>query len=151
MPDLKMNRAIHDSLRKKSLLPKTHLVDAGYVEADWILENARTIPPVEIVGPLRANVQWQATEKKGYELTDFAIDWENEKVTCPAGKTTTNWYQRKYAGADKVRVRFKRSQCKNCENRTFCTRSGDGRSLLFSLQAKYDWLAEQRRMENTEK
>jgi len=150
MPDLKMNRAIHDSLRKKKLLPKVHLVDAGYVEADWILENARATPPVEIIGPLRANVQWQATEQKGYALTDFAIDWENQKVTCPAGKTTTNWYQRKYTGAEKVRVRFRRSQCKNCENQSLCTRSGDGRSLSFSPQTKHDWLAEQRTLENTQ-
>jgi Transposase and inactivated derivatives len=92
IPDLLMSRAIHDSLRKKKLLPATHLLDSGYIEAAFVAENARAEEPVEIMGPLRANVQWQAQKADGFALSDFAIDWETRQVTCPEGQTTKNWY-----------------------------------------------------------
>ena len=151
VPDLLMSAAIHESLRKKELLPKTHLLDAGYIEAAWMFENAKAAEPIDIIGPLRANVQWQATANDGFALDDFSIDWENKQVICPEGQMTTNWYLRKYAGEEKVRVRFKRSQCNACFFKRLCTRSKDSRSLLFSQREKHEWLQEQRKIEETDK
>lgn len=144
IPDITMGAAIHASLKKKQLLPALHLVDSGYVEADWVLENERAEEKVEIIGPLRANVQWQAQEKQGFALTDFSIDWENKQVICPAGQVTTNWFRQTVDNEEKVRIRFRRSQCQKCVNKTLCTRSSEGRSLLFSQQSKHEWLEEKR-------
>lgn len=149
IPDLLMSRTIHESLGKKKSLPAIHLLDAGYIEAAFVLESRQADEPVEVIGPLRANVQWQAQKADGFALSDFSIDWENKTVTRPEGRTTGNWYFNKYAGAEKVRVRFKRSQCKTCFYKRLCTRSTDAHSLLFFPKETHELIQEGRRIEQT--
>jgi transposase len=47
-PDVTMTAPIHQALAEKDCLPQTHLVDAGYVDADSIVES-REQPPVMAV------------------------------------------------------------------------------------------------------
>lgn len=148
IPDITMGAPIHESLKKKNLLPATRLVDSGYVEAKWIVPNAKE-EKVQIVGPPRPNNQWQSLSKNGFALNDFTIDWENKQVTCPAGQTTANWYPRKLRGAENIRVRFKRSQCNKCEKKPLCTRSvREGRSLGFANQENHLVLEQAGEMQN---
>ena len=79
IPDIMMGAPIHQSLKKKKLLPATHLVDSGYVEAKWIVQSANE-EKVQIVGPPRPNNQWQALSKNGFALNDFLIDWETKRL-----------------------------------------------------------------------
>lgn len=146
IPDITMGAPIHESLKKKELLPDQHLVDSGYVEAKWIVQSAKE-EKVSIIGPPRPNNQWQSLTKTGFALSDFSIDWENKQVTCPAGQTTTNWYPRKLHGADNIRVRFKRSQCGKCEKKPDCTRAKE-RSLGFAIKENHLILEEFRELEN---
>lgn len=146
IPDITMGAPIHESLKKKELLPEQHLVDSGYVEAKWIVQSARE-DKVQIVGPPRPNNQWQSLSKSGFALKDFLIDWENKKVTCPAGQTTSNWYPRKLHGAENIRVRFKRSQCGKCEKKLVCTRAKE-RSLGFASRENHLILEKFRELEN---
>ena len=97
--------------------------------------------------PPRPNNQWQSLSKNGFALNDFLIDWENKKVTCPAGQTTSNWYPRKLHGAENIRVRFKRSQCGKCEKKPVCTRAKE-RSLGFASRENHLILEEFRELEN---
>lgn len=39
IPDVEMGQKVHEELDKKNLLPKQHLVDAGYVDAQWLVES----------------------------------------------------------------------------------------------------------------
>jgi predicted RecB family nuclease len=79
------------------------------------------------------------------------IDWENKRVTCPAGQTTSNWYPRRLHGAENIRVRFKRSQCNKCEKKPLCTRSAcEGRSLSFAKKENHQVLEQAREMQNQE-
>jgi len=150
IPDIVMGEAIHKSLREKSLLPSVHLVDSGYVEVKWIVQSAKQ-KKVQIIGPPRLNNQWQSLSKNGFALTDFSIDWENKQVTCPAGQTTTNWYPRLLHGAENIRVRFKCSQCNNCEKKPLCTRSvREGRSLGFANKENQLALEQAREVQNQE-
>lgn len=145
IPDVVMGVKIHQSLQKKDLLPETHFLDAGYVESKWIIQSAKE-EKVKIIRPVRPNNQWQALSKNGFALSDFQIDWENKQVTCPMGQTTTNWYERTLRGTENIRVRFKRTQCKNCEKRSLCTRSVlESRSLGFSNKENYLILEELRK------
>ena len=146
IPDITMGVPIHESLKKKELLPEQHLVDSGYVEAKWIVQSAKA-EKVQIVGPPRPNNQWQSLSRSGFALKDFLIDWENKKVTCPAGQTTSNWYPRRLHGAENIRVRFKRSQCGRCEKKTLCTRAKE-RSLGFASRENHLILEEFRELEN---
>ncbi len=150
IPDITMGAPIHESLKKKNLLPATHLVDSGYVEAKWIVQSVKE-EKVQIVGPPRPNNQWKSVSKNGFALNDFAIDWENKRVTCPAGQTTANWYPRRLHGAENIRVRFKRSQCNKCEKKPLCTRSArEGRSLGFAKKENHQVLEQAREMQNQE-
>lgn len=148
IPDIVMGEQIHHSLREKDLTPDTHLLDSGYIEAKWIVQSAN-VENIKVIGPVRPNNQWQSKSGNGFALSDFSIDWKNKRVTCPAGQTTANWYQRKLHGAENIRVRFKRSQCSNCQYRTLCTRSArDGRSLGFAGEENHRVLEQVREIQN---
>jgi transposase len=148
VPDIVMGQKIHQSLQTKDLLPDTHLLDAGYVEAKWIVQSAKE-KNVQIVGPPRPNNQWQSLAQNGFALSDFQIDWDNKEVTCPKGQTTTNWYPYLRQGVEHIRVRFKRSQCNGCEKRNFCTRSvREARSLGFANKENYLKLEEFRKIQD---
>lgn len=82
----------HADLANADLLPDQHLVDAGYVSVDHLLD-ARADHGVELVGPLPPDSGWQARDEDGFDLTRFHIDWDHQKVICPDGKTSRNWRQ----------------------------------------------------------
>jgi len=57
--DMKQTQVVHEDLSRRHLLPQTHLVDAGYVDAGLIVES-RERYGVELLGPVSRNNQWQA-------------------------------------------------------------------------------------------
>lgn len=75
----------HEALRAKDLLPEAHFVDAGYVDAD-LLVDTKVEQQVELVGPVRPDTSWQAKAGEGYDSSAFQIDWEARAVTCPQGQ-----------------------------------------------------------------
>ncbi|MBO0783565.1 MAG: hypothetical protein J2P37_32540 [Ktedonobacteraceae bacterium] len=50
--DVRVLPAIHTGLARKSLLPDQHLVDAGYVGAENLIESRATYE-LDLIGPLR--------------------------------------------------------------------------------------------------
>ncbi len=72
------------------LLPETHLVDAGYVDAD-LLVDAKAEHGIELVGPVRPYTSWQAKAGEGYDISAFRIDWDARAVTCPQGHKSVDW------------------------------------------------------------
>ncbi|BCL77708.1 hypothetical protein ccbrp13_01730 [Ktedonobacteria bacterium brp13] len=65
--------AIHASLAERKLLPGHHLVDAGYVTIDNLVQS-RIDSGVDLLGPTLKTHWYQA--ETGYDLTHFSIDWE---------------------------------------------------------------------------
>jgi transposase len=57
--DVSATADIHRSLWKKGLLPARHLVDAGYVDAQLLVESERDFA-VDLFGPPRVDPSWQA-------------------------------------------------------------------------------------------
>jgi transposase len=53
------------------------MVDAG------ILVTAALVHHVEIIGPVRADTNWQARQGQGFAAACFGIDWEAKCVSCP--------------------------------------------------------------------
>ncbi len=147
IPDTSVGKEIHDSLKNKQLLPTTHLVDLGYVDTKWIMESAKQ-DGIRVLGPARQNYHWQVKSKTGFALADFSIDWENKQVTCPTGQIAKNWAARNYQGREKIRVRFKPSQCQRCRQKELCTRSKLRRAVMFPKREEYDVL-EAARIEET--
>jgi len=59
-----MTAPVHEALRAKGLLPEIHLVDAGYVDAD-LLVDAKAEYGIGLVGPVRPDTSWQAKAGEG--------------------------------------------------------------------------------------
>ena len=74
---------IHAGLQAKGLLPATHIVDTGFLDATLLVES-RTDYGVDRFGPTRPNIHGQARAGAGFDAKPFTIDWERQQATCPA-------------------------------------------------------------------
>ena len=88
--DEAMTETIHADLQQADLTPRQHLLDAGYITAP-ILANSSQQYGIDVVGPARANVKWQANTEQGIDVSQFLIDWEHQLATCPQGHTSMSW------------------------------------------------------------
>src|SRR5215207_1756326 len=81
--EAKCTTAIHEALAGKGLAPAEHLVDAGYVDAE-LLVRGREDHGIDLVGPPRVNASWQTKTEGAYTIGRFEVDWDAERVRCPA-------------------------------------------------------------------
>ncbi len=79
LADVGQTDSIHQSLADKELLPKEHLVDAGYVDGTLLVESKQK-HDLELIGPVRDNVSWQSKIPDGYDLSRFKINWKKRQV-----------------------------------------------------------------------
>jgi transposase len=128
---------IHDDLAAQRLLPADHLVDAGYTTAEHLV-HSRDDHGIDLVGPVAANASWQARAGAGFDLQQFAIDWDAQSVVCPQGKRSRSWRPRhRPGGLPQIHVRFDRHDCLACVCRPACTRSPTKpRTLAIQPQAQ---------------
>jgi len=123
VPDVAMTAPVHEALRSKDLLPEVHLVDAGYVDAD-LLVDAKAEHGIELVGPVRPDTSWQAKAGEGYDISAFSVDWDARAVTYPRGHKSVDWVVSHDAwGTGTVHVGFKDRTCRVCPSRPLCTRA----------------------------
>jgi transposase len=135
--DVACTDEIQAALRLKRLTPSRHLVDAGYIDADLIVES-RNKYGIELFGPTRRNPSWQVRER-GFDSSQFEIDWDRQQVRCPAGKQSVYWYEHEPKERYRrsiVKVRFDRRDCLSCERRAKCVRSQSGAARQLVLPAK---------------
>jgi len=148
--DVEMTAPIHAGLARKDLLPSTHLVDAGYVDAD-LLAASHTEHHVELLGPAHPDISRQAKAGHGDDSTGFAIDWAAQQVTCPAGKTSVKWIpHHDPRGNPLIHVAFARPDCRGCPSRALCTRpKSEPRELTLRRQAEHEALQHARQQQTT--
>jgi transposase len=142
---------IHQTLAGKDLLPEEHLVDTAYVSVDNLLD-AQQEHNVDLVGPVGGGNSWQAKAGKGFDVSCFVIDWENQTVTCPRGQQSQSWHirQEKY-DHEYIEARFAPADCRACPHRSDCTRSKRGvRIVTFKPQVEYETLRDARERQETE-
>jgi transposase len=135
--DVDCTADIQETLHEKDLTPSRHLVDAGYIDADLLVQSASKYG-IELFGPTRVNSSWQSREG-GIDTTQFKVDWKNRKVTCPSGKQSVDWLECEIKERNRqrvIKVKFRRKDCLNCENRVRCVRSEIGAPRQLLLQAK---------------
>ena len=138
-PDNNLTGKIHQDLSHKSLLPQEHLVDAGYSSVE-LLRLSKSEYDINLVCPMRPDNSWQGRTEGAFDISQFTIDWDNNKVTCPEGKTSQQWKQGQRFGQPKILVRFCKADCQACPSRQLCTKSRLGfRELTFF--PKEDYLA----------
>jgi len=149
--DEQMTETIHQALAHKNLLPAEHLLDRGYVDTQVLIDSEH-IHGIEVIGPIKGDTTWQAQAGKGFDLTRFIIDWDNQRVTCPGGHRSQVWADsRDNAGNPRIYVRFAKAHCHVCPMRTACTRSVKGpRTLSFKPRRQHELLQWARQREHTE-
>jgi transposase len=128
---------IHAALSEKGWLPAEHLVDTGYLSGEQLVKSL-TEYGVKLVGPVRADVSWQAHQPDGYDARFFAIDWEAKRVTCPQGKVNSYWRdQTGVRGNPVIEVQFRKADCSGCAARARCTRSQNAPRTLTLLPREH--------------
>jgi transposase len=133
--DVSVTEEIHQALAAKSLLPSEHLVDGGYTDADLLVQSA--LDGIDLVGPVRVDVSWQANAQEGFGIAAFIIEWEKSQVVCPQGKVSHTWRQQTSGCID---VQFALADCAHCASRPQCTHRKTGPRLL-KLQPQPQHLA----------
>lgn len=149
--DFEMIGPIHTALAKRDMLPGEHLVDTGYVSARELVA-ASSRYGVEVVGPVMPDTAWQTSAAAGYAVTDFAIDWDAQEVTCPQGQRSSRWSRENNEhGHPVVKVRFAAGVCRPCPVRELCTRAvSHGRSLHLLPRAEHERLVRARGEQQTQ-
>jgi transposase len=150
VPDISMTDTVHARLARDGRLPGEHLVDAGYVDAHLLVQ-ARREYGITLTGPVAGVVSHQSTANNGFTADDFTINWGNEQVTCPGGKTTTRWNpDRSPEGTPVIRVRFNGGDCRPCPVREQCTTSSVGRRLTLRPREEHEALRRARADQDTD-
>jgi transposase len=140
---------IHQELRGQDLLPAKHLVDTGYVDAE-LLVSSRQQYGVNLIGPTRADHQWQAQAAAGFAARAFTIDWEKQQATCPQGQRSSSWSPAVDRGHNQViKIKFATSDCQACPRRAQCTQA-KRRSITVRPQEQYLALQAARERESSE-
>lgn len=149
--DVEQTQAIHQALQSRDLLPETHVVDAGYIDAELILQSQQQYG-ITLLGPVSQNNQWQAKAGNGYEVASFTFDWQEKSVVCPQGKQSVKWTERTdHHGHPRLSVRFGLHDCRACPARSQCTRSPDApRTLSVRHQAEFEVLQQARKHQETQ-
>ena len=140
---------IQQRLAERDLLPTEHLVDAGYVTAQLLVDSQQR--GVTLLGPMMADPSWQAKQNKGYAAADFRIDWEQKQVLCPLGKRSASWKERQADyGMNVVYVQFHRKDCAACSARSDCTTTQtQRRTITFNTQPYYEAMQAARQRQQT--
>jgi transposase len=141
---------IHAELERKNCLPGQHLVDGGYGSGPAFAQSD-TDYGVELFGPTRSDVSWQAHTEGAFDLSYFQIDFSNRTVTCPQGHTTKQWYERTGSrGKPAITVAFPQTVCQDCPVRQRCTTSKTGRKVGFIPEPGFSALQGAREREQTD-
>jgi transposase len=143
--DASLLAQIHAALARRQLLPKEHLVDAGYVTGPNLATSAQDYG-VHLVGPVEAQQSWQARQLGAFTIDDFTIDWDQQQATCPQGQPSSKWsHSTDKAGQPIIEIAFPKQVCDACPLRQQCTHSTTrGRNLSLSV---YRELVQARRLE----
>jgi len=144
---------IHEALQRRGLLPRTYIVDTGFLDAELLIESQAHYG-VDLLGPTHLDDHWQARAGAGFDAQRFQIDWNQEHATCPGGKTSISWTPAIDNRDNPVlKVKFSTKDCRRCDHVTQCIRSkkrNPRRTLTIQPQLQYQALQTARQREATE-
>jgi transposase len=142
---------IHAELERKNCLPGQHLVDGGYGSGPAFAESGMDYG-IELLGPTRSDVSWQAQTEGAFDIAHFHIDFEKRIVTCPQGHTTKQWYERTGSrGKPALQAKFPAAICHACPVHERCTTSQNaGRQIGFLPEPEFKALQAAREREQTD-
>ncbi len=150
--DEALTETIHAELEQTKLTPRQHLLDSGYITAP-ILVSSRHQYGIEVIGPARGDVKWQANTEQGIDASQFLIDWERQQAICPQGERSISWTpaidNRKN---EVIKIKFSTTDCGRCPRQIHCIHTAKKykqRTLTIRLQAQHEALQAARRRQQT--
>lgn len=149
--DSQCTALIQDALGKRKLLPREHVVDAAYIDAE-LLVSSKQDHNITLVGPTRPQAGWQTKVAGAYSNDQFMVDWERQQVCCPQGRWSLLWRERRDPSRDPwFAAHFRTQDCAACPTRGLCTRSPrQARFLKLLPRAQYEALRTARATHATE-
>lgn len=149
-PDGQVLGAVHARLAARGLLPREHLVDAGYVDAANLVTSEQGYG-IALIGPALADTSWQARAAEGFATGCFVVDWEQQTARCPRGQPSAAWTPtRDRAGQALLTLRWPEATCRACPSRPQCTSARGGpRTLTVRPRAEYAALQAARQRQTT--
>jgi transposase len=141
---------VHAALARKGLLPREHLVDAGYTDSNMLVMSPQQYG-VEILGPVAADPSWQARTGTGFDNTAFAIEWAAKRATCPQGHQSRKWHpEQDPTGQEVIQIRFSKKTCTTCGVRDQCTKAKrEPRTVTVRTQMHHEVLQAARQRQRT--
>jgi transposase len=79
--DEALTETIHADLEPTDLTPRHHVLDSGSITAP-LLVSRKQKSGIEVIGPGRFDVKWQANTEQGIDASQFLIDWERKPAIC---------------------------------------------------------------------
>lgn len=99
---------------------------------------------IDLIGPTRLNHRWQAQEGKGFAADNFVVDWQQQVMTCPEGKTSASWTPAM------IKIKFSTKDCSVCPSLSFCTQNKrQRRTVTIRPESQYKALQIAREREKT--
>lgn len=136
---------IQQRLIGRKLIPARQYVDQGYMSGQNIAETEQQ--GIDLRGCIGPDIQGKPP---GFRLEDFAVDRENQRAICPAGKLQQRWVTTTGHTDNRVAVHvFFGKQSLTCPffGPEQCTSSQTGRHL--SLNAYHDIIQARRQAEQS--
>lgn len=151
--DREVTPKVHEALKERDLLPGTHLVDTGFLDAELIVSSEEEYG-VDPLGPARPDVKWQEKRGEGFDAASSTVDWEEREATCPEGRKSISWPPA-IDNRDKhvVKIKFSSKGCRACPSRELCVRSGrkyPRRAVAIRERGQYEALRGRREVERSE-
>jgi transposase len=135
--DGEVTLAIHQALREAVLLPGRHMADTAYVDAEILVDSRREYG-VDLIGPTPPNYWWQSRAGEGFATSDFVIDWDRQRATCPEGRTGASWTPAVDRGHKEViKIKLSAKDCGACPARDRCTEA-KRRSITVRPRDQYE-------------
>jgi len=149
--DSQVTAQLHAALQAKDLLPSRHIVDTGYLDAELLATSQRDYG-VELWGPTRQDVRWQAHVEGGFDVSRFVINWDQKNATCPAGHTSIRWTPAiDNRDNEVIKIKFSSTDCRSCPHRSQCTRAQrhPRRTITVRPREQYEALKAARERQST--
>jgi len=150
--DEALTETIHANLQQTELTPRQHLLDSGYITAP-ILVSSQQQYGIEVIGPARVDVKWQANTEQGIDASQFAIDWQRQQAICPEGQHSISWTPAiDHRTNEVIKIKFSTTDCGRCPRQVHCIRSVKKykrRTITIRPQAQHEALQAARRRQKT--
>jgi transposase len=150
--DEALTETIHAELQQTELTPSQHLLDSGYITAP-ILVSSQQEYGIEVIGPARGDVKWQANTEQGLDASQFLIDWDHQQAICPQGQHSISWTPAIDNRSNEViKIKFSTTACGRCPVQVHCIRSEKKykrRTITVRPQAQHEALQAARRRQKT--